>query len=109
MEGSSLVPFFDSTEIESRTLFWEHEGNRAVREGDWKLVGGRDGPWELYDMGRDRTELNDLASVNPEKLDALKSKWDSWAEKVSVLTPEELDAARKSFKDKLREEKKREK
>ena len=66
MEGRSLVPAFAGKPIQREALFWEHEGNRALRIGDWKLVAkGSDGPWELYDMKRDRTEMNDLAAPNP--------------------------------------------
>ncbi|MBG86210.1 MAG: arylsulfatase [Verrucomicrobiales bacterium] len=98
MEGRSLVPFLDSKRTESRTLFWEHEGNRAVREGAWKLVGSRNGPWELYDASRDRTELNNLASAEPQKFASLKKKWDDWAKRVHVMTPEEYSEARKAFR-----------
>ena len=97
MEGRSLTPFFDSGRTEPRTLFWEHEGNRAVRNGDWKLVGSRNEPWELYRIDRDRTELNDLSVDEPERFSALKKQWDAWAEKVNVLTPEEFESTRKAF------------
>ncbi|MFP6906969.1 MAG: arylsulfatase [Verrucomicrobiota bacterium] len=106
MEGQSLVPAFSSRETRPRTLFWEHEGNRAVREGDWKLVGTRKGPWELYNMATDRSELSDQSARRPEKFAALKSKWDAWAEKVHVLTPEEFDAARRANKGKQKPKKK---
>ena len=67
MEGKSLVPAFDDEPIEREALYWEHEGNAAVRIGDWKLVRlGRKGPWELYDLNADRTELHDQAAARPE-------------------------------------------
>ncbi|MEM9479071.1 MAG: arylsulfatase [Verrucomicrobiota bacterium] len=97
MEGKSLIPHLNSDSTIDRTLFWEHEGNRAVRDGAWKLVGSRNGPWELYQIDKDRTELNDLAASNPTKLDELKEQWDAWAEQVNVLTPAEFDATRKAF------------
>ncbi len=97
LEGRSLLPFFDSTKTEPRTLFWEHEGNRAIRDGDWKLVGSRNEPCELYRMDRDRTELNDLSGKEPGRFAALTKKWDAWAEKVGVLTPEEFETTRKAF------------
>ena len=57
-EGRSLRPLIEGrAEPEDRTLFWEHEGNRAVRQGRWKLVAVHDEPWELFDMEADRTEL----------------------------------------------------
>ncbi len=86
MEGRSLAPAFDGGRIEREGLFWEHEGNRAVRIADWKLVAkGPDGPWELYDMANDRTELNDLASKHPERVAEMSRTWEQWARRVGVL------------------------
>jgi arylsulfatase A-like enzyme len=66
MEGRSLVPAFANQPIERDALYWEHEGNAAIRVGDWKLVRlGRNGPWELYNLKTDRTELHDLAAAEP--------------------------------------------
>jgi arylsulfatase len=85
MEGRSLVPAFDNQPIQRDALFWEHEGNAAVRVGDWKLVRlGRNGPWELYDLKADRTELHDLALAQPERAKELAAKWDAWAERAQV-------------------------
>ncbi len=98
MEGMSLKDSFGSEETRSRTLYWEHEGNRAIREGDWKLVGTREGPWELYDMSKDRTELDNLAESQPDKFSALAAKWDAWADNVRVLTPAEFEAAREAMR-----------
>ncbi len=85
-EGRSLVPAFDNKPVERDALYWEHEGNRAVRAGDWKLVakspGGR---WELYDLKADRTEQHDLAVKRPEKVRELTAKWEAWAERTKVL------------------------
>ena len=86
-EGRSLVPAFANKPIEREALYWEHEGNRAVRKGRWKLVSrrkGGDGHWELYDMQADRTELNDLAKKQPEKVEQLKAMYESWAERCGV-------------------------
>jgi arylsulfatase len=85
MEGRSLVPAFDNKPIQREALFWEHEGNAAVRVGDWKLVRmGRKGPWELYDMKTDRTELHDLSTKMPDKAKELADIWDQWAERAHV-------------------------
>jgi len=66
MEGKSLVPAFKNKAMERDALFWEHEGNTAIRRGDWKLVRlGREGPWELYDLKTDRTELHNVAGAQP--------------------------------------------
>jgi len=68
MEGKSLLPAMEDKLIERDAIYWEHEGNATIREGDWKLVRlGRNGPWELYNLKTDRTELHDLASVQLER------------------------------------------
>ena len=61
------MPSFASDDTGRGPLFWEHEGNAAVRVGKWKLVRKFPGPWELYDMEADRTEMNDLAAQHPDK------------------------------------------
>lgn len=70
----------------NRTLYFEHEGNRAVREGAWKLVALRDQPWELYDFSNLRTEMKDLAQDHPEIVNSLSKKWDTWATE-NFVTP----------------------
>lgn len=94
IEGISLTRFFNSDETIPRTLYWEHEGNRAIRDGDWKLVGQRNQPWELYNIATDRTELVNLVEQQPARRAELKAQWDAWAKKVSVLTPAEFTRAR---------------
>jgi arylsulfatase len=86
MEGKSLVPAFEGKPIgRSAPLFWEHEGNRAVRMGKWKLVAkGRTGPWELYDMEADRTELHDLAEKQPERVKQMADLWEAYALRTGV-------------------------
>jgi arylsulfatase A-like enzyme len=101
MEGKSLVPAIDDKPIEREALFWEHEGNAAVRVGDWKLVRfKRTGPWELYDMAADRTELHDLSAAQPDKAKALQAKWDAWAKRAHVVPyPGENKAGQKKDSD----------
>jgi arylsulfatase len=91
MEGKSLVPAFANQPLAREALFWEHEGNAAVRAGDLKLVRrGRGGAWELYDMKADRTELHDLAPAQPDKAKELAAKWEAWALRAQVKpSPEE--------------------
>ncbi|MGC1274210.1 MAG: arylsulfatase [Planctomycetaceae bacterium] len=85
-EGRSLVPAFNGEAIDREAIYWEHESNRAIRVGDWKLVSdGRKGTWELYDMANDRTEMHDLASQHPEKVKELAAKWQAYAERANVL------------------------
>ncbi|MCB1094650.1 MAG: arylsulfatase [Verrucomicrobiae bacterium] len=88
MEGVSLLPLITGKGDWQRTqpLFWEHEGNRAVRDGKWKLVATMaKGEWELYDIERDRTETTDLASQNPERVRAMATLWQNWAVRANVL------------------------
>jgi arylsulfatase len=86
MEGRSLVPAFDNRPIEREALYWEHEGNAAIRVGDWKLVRkGRDGAWELYNLQADRTELNDLASQETDRVKELAAQWQAWAKRTNVV------------------------
>jgi arylsulfatase A-like enzyme len=85
LEGKSLVPAFAGKPIERDAIFWEHEGNAAVRSGDHKLVRqGRTGAWELYDLKTDRTEMNNLAAQQPGKVKELAATWDAWAERAQV-------------------------
>jgi len=95
MEGRSLLPAFANLPIDREALFWEHEGNRAIRMGKWKLVArawtdsecGRSGlnKWELYDLDADRTELNNLASQYPDRVKAMSASWVEWAQRLHVL------------------------
>lgn len=86
MEGKSLVSAFAGLPIDRDALFWEHEGNAAVRVGDMKLVRkGRNSPWELYNMKADRTEQNNLASSQPQTAQELAAKWAAWAERAHVV------------------------
>ena len=74
--GHSLVPVFakDKT-VERDYLWWSHEGNRALRVGDWKLVAAVERPWELFDLRRDRTETSDLAPEHPNRVRDLEQLW----------------------------------
>jgi arylsulfatase len=99
MEGRSLVPAFANQPIQRDALYWEHEGNAAVRVGDWKLVRlGRNGPWELYNLKADRTELHDLAASEPARAADLAAKWDAWASRVNVKPYPRLPEATKAGK-----------
>lgn len=78
--GVSLVPEFATPgAIDRESLWWLHEGNRAIRVGDWKLVAAKDQPWELYDLSRDRSETHDLAGEHPDKVEQLAARWEAEA------------------------------
>lgn len=90
LPGQSLVPilaprqpsFEQSSQptLPDRALWWLHEGNRALRRGEWKLVAPKNAPWELYRIADDRSESNDLASQFPEVVQSLSSEWDAMTE-----------------------------
>ncbi len=84
MAGMSLVPALRGERLPERTLYFEHEGTRAVREGRYKLTALRGGSWKLYDMERDRTELEDLADQQPRQVESLAKQWDTWAAENQV-------------------------
>ena len=97
MRGKSLLPVFQGSELPVHNediLFWEHTGKRAARKGKWKIVSLSGKDWELYDMEKDRTELNDLSQDFPEKLQELANAYDQWAEENGVLSYEEWYEAR---------------
>ena len=96
--GVSLVPAFYNKSINRKAIFWEHEMNRAVRMGDWKLVstgqvmdGGyglwkyyQKGPWELYNIKTDRAETRNLAGEYPGKVKEMAAMWEEWTKTVPV-------------------------
>lgn len=84
-EGVSLAKAFRGEPLgRDRPLYWEHEGNRAIRDGDWKLVALEDGPWELYDLSRDRAESRNLVAENPRLVERLAREWKIWADRTGV-------------------------
>jgi arylsulfatase len=79
-QGRSMVPAFSGQALtRGKPLFWEHEGNRAVRDERWKLVARYRQPWQLFDMAADRTEMHDLAARYPDRVRTMARQWDEWA------------------------------
>jgi len=97
-EGISLVPVFKGKSLQrANPLFWEHEGNRALRDGDWKLVSAYDyssrkfKEWELYDLKNDRSELTDLSDKHPDIKKRMIEEYDKWADRAGVVPKEVID------------------
>ncbi|HEX4149024.1 MAG TPA: arylsulfatase [Pirellulales bacterium] len=85
MEGVSLRPALEGKSLDrAQPLFWEHEGNKAVRDGRWKLVQKWHGPWELYDLEADRTEQRNLIDQQSEVAAKLEAAWNAWADRAFV-------------------------
>ena len=86
MQGFSLMSLFEGKDwSREQPIFWEHEGNSAIRMGQFKLVRQHGQDWELYDMEADRTELNDLSGTNAKLETELKRRYRSWAEQTGVM------------------------
>jgi arylsulfatase len=93
LPGRSLVPVFArDTDLHREQLWWAHEGNRAVRVGDWKLVADKNTPWELYDLKTDRGEMHNLAAQHPDKVRDLSGRWERQMENCRQLASKDLPA-----------------
>lgn len=80
MPGHDLIATINQPRASTdRMLFFEHQGNRAVRHGQWKLVALNRKPWELYNIETDRIESHDLAAQHPKKVAELNAAWETWA------------------------------
>jgi arylsulfatase len=85
MDGENLLPLLEGRDWRrAQPIFWEHEGNCAVRVGDFKLVRQYGHDWELYDMEKDRTELHNLSGRNAPLEAALRREYAGWAEAAGV-------------------------
>jgi arylsulfatase A-like enzyme len=94
-EGHSILPMLRGEAGDRDRLFcWEHEGNRAIRKGKWKLVALAGQPWELYDLGADRAEGHDLAAAQPDVVRDLSAEYDHWAARCGVVPWPQIAAKR---------------
>ena len=83
--GKSLVPAFTHDgAVNHDGFWWYHDGNRAIRVGDWKLVADHESPWELYDLRTDRSESKNLAATHPQKVKELEQAWTKRLEECRV-------------------------
>ena len=93
--GKSLVPVFTHDgSVKHDSLWWYHDGNRAIRVGDWKLVADHKSPWELYDLRTDRSESTNLAAAHPEKVEELERAWTAQMESFRDQAKQASPAAR---------------
>ncbi len=121
VQGMSLVESFNSDSVVNRTLYWEHEGNRGIRKGNWKLVSEAwSAPvaldslevlptdfWDLYDIEKDRSEQNDLSAQYPEMVKEMAAEWQDWATRVTAVPkpPQRLSlnrAVKKELEERLK-------
>ena len=86
LEGESFLPALKGKEMKRDIpITIEHEGNRGIRLGDWKLVAEWNKPWELYNISDDRTEQNDLIDGEKQRVKVLEKAYFEWAERAEVL------------------------
>lgn len=82
--GESLVKSFrDASAQRDAPLWWLHEGNRALRDGAWKIVAAKDEPWQLYDLSSDRSETRDQSSDHPQTLERLVAQWEKITNQIA--------------------------
>ena len=86
LEGESFLRGLHGNNNATRhkAMFWEHQGNCAVRRGKWKLVRRHGDEWELFDMEKDRTEICNLAKKEKERVQSMILLWIEWAKRVGV-------------------------
>jgi len=90
LEGRSMLPALRGARVEPGTLYWEHLGNAAIRQGRFKLVREHPHSWELYEIDADRAELCDQARNRPEIVVELGAAWAAWAKRVGVIPWERI-------------------
>lgn len=86
LDGESMAPIFSGSESDrQQPIYWEHEGNCALRQGDWKLVREYGKDWELYNMKEDRTELTDLRDKDQGLAARMAADFDGWGDQVGLI------------------------
>jgi arylsulfatase len=94
LPGKSLLPAFArEVTIPREFLWWQHEGNRALRMGDWKIVAAdTNSTWELYNLKVDRGESDNLATKDPGRLQAMAQKWQQTTDEYYALARQDVPA-----------------
>jgi arylsulfatase len=91
MHGKSLVAEFRKNgKLKHDYLWWNHDGNRAFRVENWKIAADHQLPWELYDLGKDRSETKNLADKYPEKVKELEMLWINHANEFGALSKQDM-------------------
>ena len=86
LPGLSLVSAFSQNgSVKHEYLWWSHDGNRAIRMGDWKLVADRKSSWELYELGTDPSEIENIAFKHPKKVQELEDAWNAHASELKAM------------------------
>ena len=80
-----MLPALRGGKVPEATLYWEHTGNAAIRRGPWKMARHFPDEWELYDIARDRSEIENVAADHPDVVDELSRDWQAWADRVGVV------------------------
>lgn len=93
--GQTLKPSFKSDMGHQNPLWYYHEGHRALRTGNWKIVAAKDEPWELFNLSADRTESDNLAGSNPEKVVEMENQWKKMLEEFRQVTPQKSEETQK--------------
>ena len=98
-EARSFVPLLQEKDSwdDDRIMFWEHEGGRAVRKGNWRLTALSGAGWQLFDLAHDLSETNNVAAEYPDKVRELKALWNEWAKGVGLSVPQEIEETPKEL------------
>ncbi len=91
LPGKSLRQLFEGDTDREHNLWWYHEGNQAVRSGNWKLVAASEEDWELFDLSIDRTESNNLMDKYPGKADELEGLWNDMLQEIREVSPGKIE------------------
>ncbi len=95
LPGHSLKPLFEQEFDWERPVWYYHEGNRALRVGNWKIVADKDAPWELFNLEEDRTESNNLAASRPDKVQEMEKEWNSMLREIREVAPRKSEVKEK--------------